>query len=338
MTPAATARVPIWLVAVLAVAALIVVGAFAPWVLLAVWIGRYAGAIERPLRIRLGGRRGLSSALTVVLCALLLAPIGIILASVVDDAIRLVHDLIDSDRAQGVFEKLAGGDSAPAGGAKAGVLDVLMGQGDRAWAIAQQLAGAAGHFLIGLLLLVSGIYGVLVEGDAWYAWGERHAPMSPATYRRFADAFVETGRGLLFGIVGAGLLQSLVATAAYLVIGVPQALPLGLLTLMFSVIPAVGTAIVWVPVAIGLGLTGQTGAAIALGITGAVLIGGIDNLARPWLARRGELQLPSYVVMLSMFGGIQVLGGWGLVIGPLAVRLAKEAIELRREPEPGASR
>jgi predicted PurR-regulated permease PerM len=318
-------------VGLLAAGAAAMMAAFWPWVVLAVWLGLYARAIERPMRRLVRGRRTLSATLTVVALVLLVAPIAAIMGSLVVDAIALVQQLMQSDRAQAVFEKLVqdgGGD----GHGLRNVVDLLMSQGDRAWRLAHQLAGAAAHVVIGWLILVSGIYGMLVEGEAWYAWIERHAPMQPATLRRLAGAFVETGRGLVFGILGAGLIQSVIATIAYLAIGVPQALALGLLTLVFSVIPAVGTAIVWIPVAAGLALTGRTGAALALGIVGVALIGTADNVARPWLARRGKLELPTYVVLVAMFGGVELLGGWGLVLGPLVVRLAKEAVVIWSEP------
>jgi predicted PurR-regulated permease PerM len=61
------------------------------------------------------------------------------------------------------------------------------------------------------------------------------------------------------------------------------------------------------------------------------VIGSIDNLARPWLSRRGKLQLPGFVVLVAMFGGVELVGGWGILFGPLVVRLAKEALEVRRE-------
>jgi predicted PurR-regulated permease PerM len=61
------------------------------------------------------------------------------------------------------------------------------------------------------------------------------------------------------------------------------------------------------------------------------VIGSIDNLARPWLARRGKLALPTFVVLVAMFGAVELFGGWGLVFGPLLVRLAKEALEVRRD-------
>ena len=325
------APIPAWLVGVFAAGAAVMMAAFWPWIVLAIWFGLYARAIERPIRRLVGGRQALSATLTVVALVLLVVPIAAIVGSLVVDAIALVQQLTRSDRAQVVFEQLVQGGGGGVANGSTSVIDLLMSQGDRAWQLVRQLAGAAAHVVIGGLVLVSGIYGVLVEGDAWYAWIERHAPVQPAALRRLADAFVETGRGLVFGILGAGLIQSVIATIAYLAVGVPQALALGLLTLVFSVIPAVGTAIVWVPVAAGLALTGRTGAALALGIVGVVLIGTADNLVRPWLARRGRLELPTYVVLVAMFGGIELLGGWGLVLGPLVVRLAKEAVVIWSE-------
>jgi predicted PurR-regulated permease PerM len=183
--------------------------------------------------------------------------------------------------------------------------------------------------VIGLLILVAGIYSLLVEGEGWWAWIEAHAPIAPAHLQRLGDAFRETGRGLWFGVVGAGAVQATAATIAFLALGVPHALPLGLLTLVFSVIPAIGTAIVWIPVAAGLALTGRTEAAIVMAAIGVLVISSIDNLARPWLARRGRLALPSWVVLTAMFGGIELVGGWGVLFGPLVVRLAKEALVIR---------
>jgi predicted PurR-regulated permease PerM len=98
------------------------------------------------------------------------------------------------------------------------------------------------------------------------------------------------------------------------------------------VIPAIGTALVWVPVAAGLALTGRTTEAIILGVIGIAVIGTVDNVARPYLARRGQLQLSTWAVLIAMFGGIELIGGWGLLLGPLAVRLAKEALVLRPAP------
>jgi predicted PurR-regulated permease PerM len=317
-----------WIVAVLLAAAAIVFVPFGPWAVMALWLGLYARRLHGPLTRKLGDRPRLAAALTTSLLAVIALPIAAVIASMLDDAIALVKSVMASDRTTAVFERLVG----PGEGDGQGLGDMLSSQGGRAWAIVQQVAGAAAHVVIGLLVLVSGIYGVLTEGRGWWAWIERNGPIAPAHLARFADAFRETGRGLWFGVVGAGAVQAAAATIAFVILRVPHALPLGLLTLLFSVIPAVGTAIVWAPVAAGLALTGRTEAAIAMAAIGVVVIGAIDNLARPWLARRGELALPSWVVLISMFGGIELIGGWGLLFGPLVVRLAKEALAIRSAP------
>ncbi|HMG21826.1 MAG TPA: AI-2E family transporter, partial [Kofleriaceae bacterium] len=299
-----------WLVALLVIAAAIVMTPFGPWAILAVWLGVYARRLHAPLTRRLGGRPRLAAVVTTSLLVVLALPVAAVIASMIDDAIELVRSVLASDRAGAVFERLVqrGGASSE----RASLTGILANQGGRAWAIAQQVAGAATHVVIGLLVLVAGVYGVLVDGNAWWAWVQVHAPLAPDHLGRFADAFRETGRGLWFGVVGAGAVQAVAATVAFLALGVPHALPLGLLTLLFSVIPAIGTAIVWIPVAAGLALTGRTEAAIVMATVGVLVIGSIDNIARPWLARRGELALPSWVVLIAMFGGIELIGGWGL--------------------------
>lgn len=325
---------PRWLLAVLCAAALVVALPFAPWAILGVWLGLFADRIYKPILRRLGDRSGLAATLTVLLLLVVVLPIAALVASLVIDAIALVQRLASSEEGRSVLEQLAGANEDSTRHeltSVKGITDLLMSQGERAFAIVKQVAGAAAHVLIGLLILVSGMFAVLVEGTEWFAWIKAHAPCLPSTVDRFAAAFVETGRGLAWGVVGAGFIQAFVATVTFLILGVPSALALGTLALMFSVIPAIGTAIVWAPVAAGLAVTGRTGAAIALVIVGVGVIGTVDNIARPYLAKRGKLQLPTYVVLVAMFGGIQLIGGWGLLLGPLAVRLAKEAILIRSE-------
>ncbi len=328
---------PRWLLSTMCVGAFIAVAPFAPWVVLGIWLGLYAEQIHVPMMKAFGGRRSLSATVTVLLLVIFILPIAAMVGSLVIDAIALVRDLLASKEGSSILVRLAQGNGGGAAVTERAltstehITELVMSQGDRAWALFKQVAGAAMHVVVGLLILITGVFGVLTEGRSWYAWFEQHSPIPSTSFKRMADAFVETGRGLAFGIVGAGLIQSVVATIAYVVLGVPQALALGMLTLLFSVIPAVGTAIVWAPVAAGLYLTGDQSEGIILGVVGVGVISTVDNLARPYLARRGNLALPTYVVLLAMFGGVELLGGWGLIMGPLIVRLAKEAILIRSE-------
>jgi predicted PurR-regulated permease PerM len=82
-----------------------------------------------------------------------------------------------------------------------------------------------------------------------------------------------------------------------------------------------------------LWLNGRPIAALVLLGVGA-FISLADNLLRPVLARHARLQLPTFVVLVSMLGGIAAFGAWGLMLGPLFVRLAVEGLSILRE-KPG---
>lgn len=312
----------------LVVATAVVVYPVLPWVVLALWTATMVRPVHEALNHAFGARPRLAALVAVALLTLLVVPAAVVIALLAGDAIDLVERLLASDRARDMLSSLVADGSREA---PRDLVGAAMSIADRAWNLAHEIAGTAATIVIGLLILVTGTYAFLVDGARWYRWVEDHVPVSAVTLRRFAAAFSETGHGLLIGIVGAGLAQSIIATCLYLVLDVPEPLVLGLLTLAVSVVPAVGTAIVWVPLSVGLAATGRPGAAAILAITGVTVIGTIDNLIRPYLARRGHLQLPTFVVLIAMFGGIHVLGGWGLVIGPLVVRLAKEAVAIWAE-------
>lgn len=261
MGTARNPEIPKAWVILLVVAAAALMAPFAGWIVLAAWLSGFARGLHERITRRFHGRVQLAALITVILLTLVLVPVGAILTMLVLDAISLVGSLAESDQVHSVLVSLVS-QKNPKPDASIGEL-ILM-QGDRAFGIVRAIFSSAAQIVIGIVILLAGIYAILVDGRRWYQWLVEHAPMSSHALHRLADAFVETGRGLAFGIVGAGLLQALVATAAFLVLDVPQALPLGLLTLIFSIVPLVGTALVWVPVAVGLAITWRLGAGIGL--------------------------------------------------------------------------
>jgi predicted PurR-regulated permease PerM len=281
--------------------------------------------------------------LTALLVAVILVPIALIAISLIGDAVELAKRLAASPELRTMFEKLVtdgATTTAGAGGSEPSApnpLSLVMQHGDRAWNILSMVFAVAAKVIIGLFIFISSVYVVLADGPKAYHWLERHSPLEQRTLKRFGHAFMETGRGLFIGVGGAGLAQAIIATIAYVIIGVPEPFVLGLLTLAASVVPSVGTAFVWVPVAIGLALTGRTDAAIGLSLVGVVVIGSIDNVVRPFLAKWGKLDLPAFLIMISMFGGLALLGAAGIILGPLVLRLAKEAIDIAHEEKHGVA-
>ena len=136
---------------------------------------------------------------------------------------------------------------------------------------------------------------------------------------------------LLVGTGLTALVQGVICGITYAVLGVPRAVLLGLLSVVGALIPITGPAIVWIPVAAGLALTGHPVKAIILVGVSLALVGTVDNVMRPWLSKRAHVGLSTSVVLISIFGGMVAFGPWGLLLGPLVVRLAKEVLEIARD-------
>jgi predicted PurR-regulated permease PerM len=323
----------------LCVAAIVVLIPFWTPLVLSVWVGQLLRRMI-PGLTKLTGRKARAAAiLTVALVAVILVPIGLIAISLIGDAIDLAKRLAGSSEIRTMFEKLVTDGATTTAGAEAAApdpLQLLMQHGNRAWSLLSVVFAIAAKVIIGLFVFISSVYVVLADGPAAYHWLERHSPLDHRTLKRFGAAFMETGHGLFIGVGGAGLAQSIVATIVYIVIGVPEPFVLGLLTLAASVVPSIGTAFVWVPVAIGLALTGRTDAAIGMTVVGVAVIGTIDNVVRPFLAKWGKLDLPAFLIMISMFGGLALVGAQGIILGPLVLRLAKEAVDIAHEAKHGA--
>jgi hypothetical protein len=209
-------------------------------------------------------------------------------------------------------------------------LELLAQYSARAWGAVQFLAGAAIRAVLDILVFMVVLYAVLTEGPRAWQWLLHNSPIPQHHLQRYAAAFVETGKGLVLGFGGAALAQATVATILFSAVGVSRALVLGLLTFLGATIPGVGTAFVWAPVAAGLALNGRTQAAVVVVLVGLFIIGTLDNFLRPMLARYGSLNLPMHLVFVSMLGGLLLMGPAGLLLGVLIVRMASEALQIRR--------
>jgi predicted PurR-regulated permease PerM len=84
---------------------------------------------------------------------------------------------------------------------------------------------------------------------------------------------------------------------------------------LLSILPAVGTAIVWLPAAIFLIVSGQIVGGIVLIVVGVLIIGSVDNVLRPILVGR-DTRMPDYLILLATLGGLAGFGLAGIIIGP----------------------
>jgi len=111
-------------------------------------------------------------------------------------------------------------------------------------------------------------------------------------------------------------IQGALGGVAFWALGVSAAFLWAALMAFLSLLPAVGAALVWLPVAIYFLVAGDTWQGFALIAYGMLVIGLVDNLLRPILVGR-DTRMPDYVVMITTLGGIAALGVNGLVVGPV---------------------
>jgi predicted PurR-regulated permease PerM len=332
-----------WATLLLAACAIVTLLPFWAPLALAAWLA----ILTRPIFLRtaqhLGGRARAAGAILVTLGMGLLVPLFLAVVSLIRGAVDLGDRLLKSQGAKDALMALAGGGGG-GGGAGAGasslphtpeqIINLIKEHGAKAVELVGGIAGAAASAIVAFVIFFYAAYVFLIDGPELYAWVERHAPFNENVSRRFAAAFEETGRGLLLGVALTALAQAFICTIVYFALGVPRAFVLGFLTFLAALLPA-GTALVWIPVAAGLFLSGRTKEAIILTVIATTIVGTIDNILRPIFARRGHLQLSTFILLLAMLGGFAVFGGWGLVLGPLAIRLSKEALAMIQEARMG---
>jgi len=151
---------------------------------------------------------------------------------------------------------------------------------------------------------------------------ERMLPLHPKHTRVVMWEFQKVGKEVFIGTMLTGLAQGVLAGIGYSIAGAPEPVLLATITAICSLVPAVGTLLVWVPVGIGLFATGHPGAGIfELLWGGFVVVGLSDYVIRPTLVG-GHGHVPTLLTFISLFGGVEVFGLLGLIIGPVIASVA----------------
>ena len=134
-------------------------------------------------------------------------------------------------------------------------------------------------------------------------------------------------RGVVFGVLLVAIIQGIVAGVGMTIFGVPGALIWGALTMVAGLVPILGTAIVLIPAILYLFLTGSTVSALGLLIWSVVFVSMIDNLIGPYLIG-GRAHLHSFLVLISVLGGLAAFGSVGAIAGPTILAALLGLLEL----------
>ena len=176
------------------------------------------------------------------------------------------------------------------------------------------------NFFVSLFIFVYLTFFFLRDGEKILQHCMDAFPMKNEDESYLLDQFQKTTRATIKGTLMVALAQGFLGYLTLLLIGINGALIWGAVMALLSIVPAVGTVLVWLPIALVLFLNGEIMDASLLIFSGVFIIGMIDNLLRPILIGK-ETKMPDYLILLTTIGGISIFGITGFIVGPIIASL-----------------
>lgn len=183
--------------------------------------------------------------------------------------------------------------------------------------------GIFGQGLLQLLLVIFFTFFILRDADTYAAALATAArKVAGDLGERMLKLTQNTVTGVMVGIVGTAAAQALVGLIGYLIAGVPAILALTFATFIFSMVPVIGSSIIWGGAAVWLYQQGQPGWAIFMVLWGVLAISSVDNFVKPILISRTS-SLSLLLIIVGVFGGVLAFGFIGLFLGPVLLALGQ---------------
>ncbi len=331
------------LILVLAVSALFVavVWPFLQALLIGAMLAGLCHPLYRWMAHLFRGRESLASAVTLlILFLLIVGPLSALLGLVVKQALNVSEHAIpwlqerfgaagSFDVHQWLVERFPlVGDLVPSQGQivySLGTAAKAAGGFLVTWASAFT-AGTAGFFLH-LFVMIYAMFFFLKDGRSILQKIFYYMPLRHEDEIRMLERFVSVTRATIKGTLLIGLIQGSLAGIAFYFAGIDGAAFWGTIMVVLSVIPGIGTALVWVPTVIYLYVIGSPVPATFLGIWCAAVVGTVDNFLRPRLVGR-DAEMPDLLILIGTLGGLFLFGPIGFVIGPVVCGLFLTALDI----------
>ncbi|MFC1750866.1 AI-2E family transporter [Pseudomonadota bacterium] len=177
-----------------------------------------------------------------------------------------------------------------------------------------------GWFMIGFFIMLFSMYYLFKDGKAITDYLARISPLPEKYEHELFKKFKKISMATLYGIFLTSIVQGMLGGIGFAIAGIPNALFWGTAMAVFSLVPVVGTGIIWLPAGLILLVSGQIWQGVFLLLWGAGIVGTVDNFLRAYLI--GERTKTNQLLMfLAVFGGIFTFGLVGVIFGPLILTL-----------------
>lgn len=194
------------------------------------------------------------------------------------------------------------------------------------------LGGRASQFLFSLvfsgLIMMVAVYFFLADGSKMIQTIKFLSPIEDHHEDELFLEFEKVSRAVVVATLITALVQGLLAGIGYYLAGVHAIFLLVMLTTLLALVPFVGAGAVWIPTCFYLYLIeNQVGAAIFLAIWGTAVVSTIDNFLKPWILH-GQSNIHPLFALLSVLGGVSVLGPIGILVGPMLVAFLQTLLKI----------
>jgi predicted PurR-regulated permease PerM len=176
------------------------------------------------------------------------------------------------------------------------------------------------HFVFWIFVMFFTLFYFLIDGKRALKYLMQLSPLRDEHDKLLIKKFISISRATLKGTIVIGVLQGFLGGIAFWIAGIPSPAIWGLAMVLFSIIPMVGTAIIWIPAGIIMFLLGDIWQGVFILSVGAGIISVIDNVLRPKLVGH-DTQMHPLMVFFATIGGISFFGLPGFIIGPIIVSL-----------------
>ncbi|EKE12043.1 MAG: protein of unknown function UPF0118 [uncultured bacterium] len=192
--------------------------------------------------------------------------------------------------------------------------------GQNAFAIVQKTYQGIASLIFFTVIMFFTLYYFLISGKALVKHIMYLSPLRDAHEKILIKKFISISRATIKGTLIVGIVQGSIGATLFAVVGIPSAVVWGIVMMFLSLIPMLGTGLIWLPAAIIMFLLGNVWQGIVILIVGGGIISTIDNFLRPKLVGN-DTQMHPLIVFFSTLGGISLLGFFGFIVGPIIVAL-----------------
>jgi len=192
------------------------------------------------------------------------------------------------------------------------------------------LIGTATRLALNLTISLFGLFYLLLRPHETWQAVQPYIPFSAKNTEKLRQRFRDVTSSTIIGTGLTAAIQGVLVGLGFFVTGLPNAVFWGVVTMVFAILPVVGSGLVWGPGALALILGNREGAGLLLALWGVVVVGNADYVIRPRVYRRWA-NIHPLVTLIGALAGVPYFGILGLLIGPLALSYFFELVKMYRE-------